>query len=86
MDTLVFQDGVHYKQIMTSTEVQQQSITWFQIREATPPDHTLSGNTVITHVSISMWGKPQHAVIPPQLDASHHGQLQSGTRSSSSQG
>ena len=51
MNTLMFEHGVRYGQIVTSTEVQQQNTTRVQTGEAIPPNHTPPGNTVAAHVS-----------------------------------
>ncbi|XP_037607459.1 trace amine-associated receptor 1-like [Sebastes umbrosus] len=68
---------------MTSTEVQQQNTTQFQIRRAVPPNHRHPGFSIVAHVSIEV--PQENYIVPgwrPFQDASqrlplvHRGQLQ----------
>ncbi len=54
MNHAMLECGVCYCQSMASTEVQQQSTTQVQIRQAVPPDHPPPGLSVIPHVSIEV--------------------------------
>lgn len=54
MDTFVLKHGIHYRQTMMSTEVQQQNATWVQVREAIPTNHTAPGATGNADVGIEV--------------------------------
>uniref|UniRef100_A0A3B4ARS2 Uncharacterized protein n=1 Tax=Periophthalmus magnuspinnatus TaxID=409849 RepID=A0A3B4ARS2_9GOBI len=54
MDTLVLEHGVHYGQIVASTEVQLQNNAQVQIREAVLPNHAPLSVTVNTHMGIEV--------------------------------
>lgn len=63
MNILVFEHGVHYRQTMMRTEVQQQIAAQVEIRKGVPFNHASPGSTTITHMGIEVpigeqWSPP----------------------------